>query len=75
MRSELGKTFKVKSKRSDKSFPMNSDEIVRAVASTILKNSSWKVDVHKPDVMVNVEIRDEAAYIFTKTVKGAGGYP
>lgn len=72
---EKGKTFKGKCKRSDKSFPMNSDEIVRAVASTILKNSSWKVDVHKPDVMVNVEIRDEAAYIFTKTVKGAGGYP
>lgn len=75
IKKENAKTFKVKSKRSDKSFPMNSDEIVRAVASKILKNSDYKVDVHHPDVLLNIEIRDESAYIFTKTVKGAGGYP
>ena len=70
-----GKTFKVNAKRSDKSFPLHSDEIVRAVAPIILKNTEYRVDVHKPDINVNIEIRDEAAYIFTKTVLGAGGYP
>ena len=72
---EEGRTFKVNAKRSDKQFPLHSDEIVRAVAPVILKNTPWRVDVHKPDVSVNIEIRDEAAYIFTKTFEGAGGYP
>ena len=72
---EDGSTFKVKSKRSDKRFPINSDEIVRHVAGNILRNTCLKVDVHKPDIMLNIEVRDEACYIFTKTVKGAGGYP
>ena len=72
---EEGKTFKVNARRSDKQFPLHSDEIVRAVAPIILKNTPWRVNVHKPDVAVNIEIRDEAAYIYTKTFEGAGGYP
>lgn len=75
IKKEDGQTFKIKSKRSDKRFPINSDEIVRHVAGNILNNTSLKVDVHKPDILLNIEVRDEAAYIFTKTVKGAGGYP
>lgn len=73
--NEEGKTFKVKCKRGDKKFPIISDEIVRIVASKILKNSSWKVDVHNPDVLLSIEVRDEGAYIFIKTVLGSGGYP
>ncbi|MCR4879975.1 MAG: tRNA 4-thiouridine(8) synthase ThiI [Bacilli bacterium] len=70
-----GKTFKVKCKRSDKSFPLNSDEIVRKVAPAILKTDKYKVDIHNPDILVSIEIRDEGAYIFTKSFPGAGGYP
>lgn len=72
---EEGKTFKVNAKRGDKKFPLHSDEIVRAVAPVILRNTPLRVDVHHPDISVNIEIRDEAAYIFTRTYLGAGGYP
>ena len=76
IKEEEGKTFKVKVKRSDKQFPLISDEITRIVASHILRNSpELKVDVHNPDILLSIEVRQEAAYIFTKTVEGAGGYP
>ena len=72
---EKGNTFKVKVKRSDKRFPIHSEEITRMVAPIILKNTSLKVDVHNPDILLNIEVRDEGAYIFVKTFPGAGGYP
>ena len=75
VKQENGKTFKVNAKRGDKKFPLHSDEIVRAVAPVILRNTELKVDVHNPDISVNIEIREEAAYIFTRTFPGAGGYP
>lgn len=75
VKQEEGKTFKVNARRSDKKFSLHSDEIVRAVAPVILRNTTLKVDVHNPDIPVNIEIRDEAAYIYTKTYPGAGGYP
>ena len=72
---EEGKTFKVKCKRSNKRYPLISDEIVRLVAPVILRNTDLKVDVHNPDITLSIEIRDEGAYIFTKTYPGIGGYP
>ena len=76
IREEEGNTFKVKVKRGDKSFPLISDEITRIVAGHILRNSpNLKVDVHNPDILLSIEVRQEATYIFTKTVLGAGGYP
>lgn len=72
---EEGKTFKVKVKRSNKKFPLHSEEITRIVAPIILKNTSLKVDVHNPDILLNIEVRDEGTYIFVKTFPGAGGYP
>lgn len=76
MISEINaKTFKVYTRRSNKAYKMNSDEINREIAANILRNTNFKVDVHNPDVLLSIEIRDEGAYIFTKTFKGAGGYP
>ena len=76
IKEEEGKTFKVKVKRGDKTFPLISDEITRIVAGHILRNSpNLKVDVHNPDILLSIEVRQEASYIFTKTVPGAGGYP
>lgn len=72
---EEGKTFKVKVKRSNKKFPLHSEEITRIVAPVILKNTNLKVDVHNPDILLNIEVRDEGTYIFVKTFPGAGGYP
>lgn len=73
--SNEGKTFKVYAKRANKTYPIISDNIIREVAGHILKNTSLKVDVHNPDILLTIEIRNEGAYIFTKTFKGAGGYP
>ncbi len=70
-----GKTFKVNCKRSNKSFPYISDQIVRMVAPHILKNTDLKVDVHNPDINLSIEVRQEGTYIFFKTFQGAGGYP
>ncbi|MCQ2814798.1 MAG: tRNA 4-thiouridine(8) synthase ThiI [Bacilli bacterium] len=72
---ENGSTFKVNCKRSNKRYPLVSDEIVRIVAPVILKNTNLKVDVHNPDILLSIEIRDEGAYLFTNSFPGAGGYP
>lgn len=75
IKKENGTTFKIRAKRNDKSFPYISDEINRAVASKILKNTSLKVDVHNPDILFSIEIHLEGTYFYTKTLKGMGGYP
>ena len=75
IKQKEGKTFKVTCKRSNKKFPMISDEIIRKVAPVILKNTNLKVDVHNPDIILSIEIRDEGAYIFTNSYPGLGGYP
>ena len=75
IQSEEGKTFKVKTKRVDKSYPYTSDDINRAVAAKILKNTSLKVDVHNPEILFSIEVHSEGIYLFTKTIKGMGGYP
>ncbi len=70
-----GKTFKVEAKREDKQFPMNSPQICRHMGGVILKNTEGlSVDVHNPDILVQIEVRKKA-FIFTKKVNGAGGMP
>lgn len=70
------KTFKVEAKRSDKRFPLKSPEICREVGGEVLsKFPHLKVDVHNPELTVNVEIRDFGAYIHGEPLKGAGGIP
>ena len=70
-----GKTFKIRTRRIDKSYPFISDEINRAIATQILKTTDKKVDVHNPDTLLDIEIREDGAYLFTETIKGLGGYP
>lgn len=69
------RTFKVAAKRHHKPFPYISDEINRAVATKILKNSTMKVDVHHPDLLLMIEVRQFETYIMPNKIKGAGGYP
>lgn len=71
----IGKTFKVETRRSFKQFPMISDEINRAVATVILQNTDWKVNVKEPDLRLQIEIHQDATYIMTGRWKGNGGYP
>lgn len=75
VRSAQPKTFKVESRRADKSFPVNSQEICRQAGAFVLKNSEGlRVDVHDPELLINIEIRDRA-YIYAGTEKGSGGLP
>jgi thiamine biosynthesis protein ThiI len=70
------KTFKVEAKRSDKNFPLTSPEISKTLGGEILKNyHHLKVDVHSPDVIVTVEVRDFGAYVRAGQLHGAGGMP
>lgn len=75
IKQENGKTFKVHSRRANKKYPIISDQINREVAGEILRNTDLKVDVHNPDILLSIEMREEGCYIFTKTYPGAGGYP
>ena len=70
------RTFKVETKRSDKSFPIPSLELSRQLGGLILKNiDDINVDVHNPDILLNVEIREYYTYIYTAFYEGLGGYP
>ena len=72
----IAKTFKVEAKRSDKKFPFNSPQICKELGGQILKAfHHLKVDVHKPDIVVTVEIRDKYAFVRGNNIKGAGGMP
>lgn len=73
---EDAKTFKVEAKRSDKKFPMKSPEICRELGGFILSRfHHLKVDVHNPDVIITVEVRDKYAFVRGNNIKGAGGMP
>ena len=70
------KTFKVEAKRSDKRFPLGSIEISREIGGVVLESMpKLRVDVHNPEIVVHVEIREFAAYIHAGQFKGAGGMP
>ena len=70
------RSFKVESKRSDKSFPLNSIQISQEIGGRLAEAfPQVAVDVHTPAYVVNVEVRDFAAYIHGPAVPGAGGLP
>lgn len=70
------KTFKVETKRSIKTYPHSSMEISRLVGGYLLKNiPNIKVDVKNPDILFNIELRDNKVYYFYETFKALGGYP
>lgn len=70
------KTFKVETKRADKKYPLKSPQISAEVGGALLdafKNLS--VDVKNPDLIVNVEVRESAAYVYGGRIRGRGGMP
>ena len=70
------KTFKVEARRSDKTFPMTSPELMRELGAYLLgKHNYLRVDVKNPQFKVIVEIRDYGAYIHGPKIQGEGGLP
>ena len=76
IKKENFNTFKVETKRSWKNFPIQSLDFSRMIGGLILKNTeNKKVDVHNPDLLLNIEIRKDYTYIYTNYYYGLGGYP
>lgn len=70
------KTFKVEAKRADKNFPVKSPEIGRIIGAKVLIGCKvLKVDVHKPDVLLHVDVRADRTYIYDAKIQGFGGLP
>lgn len=72
-----GNTFKIDTKRHDKSYPKNSIEMNKEIAGYVYHHTTKElsVDVHNPDILVRVEYRKDAIYIMDNMIPGAGGYP
>lgn len=72
-----GNTFKIDTKRHDKSYPKTSIEMNKEIAGYIFHHTTKElsVDVHNPDILVRVEYRKDAIYIMDNMIPGAGGYP
>ena len=70
------RSFKVESKRSDKSFPLTSIQLSQYVGGELAEAyPDCAVDVHKPELTVVLEVRDLAAYVHAQPIQGAGGMP
>lgn len=75
LKDEKGKTFKVNVKRADKTYPLDSYHLACALGDYLLDHTSLKVDVHHPEIALDVDVREEAAYLSCHDFPGAGGYP
>lgn len=76
VKNEEFETFKVETKRSDKKFPIPSLDFSKEIGGLILKNiNNIKVDVHNPDLLLHIEIRNTNTYIYINHYEGLGGYP
>ena len=68
--------FKIETNRGDKRYPLSSIEISQAVAKKVLQQvEGFKVDVHKPTLVANIDFRTEGVYIYTKAIQAMGGLP
>jgi len=69
-------SFKVSVRRVNKSFPYDSQEMNQRVSAAVLRAiPGLKVDVHRPEVELKVELREERALIYSQVEAGAGGFP
>jgi thiamine biosynthesis protein ThiI len=67
-------TFRITTKRSNKSFKLNSMRVNKKVGEALFKKG-YKVDLEKPGTEIFIEIGDKNAYLYTKKQKGLGGLP
>lgn len=68
------KSFKIEAKRGDKSFPLDSYGICREAAAPVFDSGMMKVDVHKPECVITVEVR-ERVFVYGNSHKGRRGLP
>lgn len=75
MYPEANRTFKIEARRANKRYPVNSMEINCELGEAVLEAfPGMKVDVHNPEIRLNVEIREEV-YLYSEIIPGPGGMP
>ena len=72
---DLGRSFKVETRRSDKKFPMSSHDIDCHVGGAVIDAFGMKVDVHQPSLRIGIEIHTDTVYIFAEVRPAPGGLP
>ncbi len=76
-----GGSFKIETRRADKTFPLTSPEVSRATANLVFDQlaeegqTDYTAEMHHPDAMINIEIRAEGAFVYGETIACAGGLP
>ena len=71
-----GRTFKVQTRRPNKKFPLTTPEVNHALGGFILRSfPHLTVDVHNPDITLNVEIRQEGVFLYSQVIPCLGGLP
>lgn len=68
-------SFKLETRRADKTFPLDSIAICRAIGASCVEASGRRVDVHNPDVTVRIHVTKEFAFVSAHTYQGPGGLP
>lgn len=68
-------TFRVRARRSDKTFPLISPEIDRVVGGYVFQNTGAQVELRKPQHTIGVEVRRESTYVYGKVIPAPGGLP
>jgi tRNA uracil 4-sulfurtransferase len=74
-RRTTGKTFKIDARRSDKSYPMRSQEIAASLGAEVAGLTGMKVDLSEPDEVYHVDVTRRGAIVYSKRQEGLGGLP
>ncbi len=72
---ESAGTFKVETRRADKSFPMNSMQVNQRIGGAVVAATGRKVDLGEPETVIGVEIDAKRAFVFHERLEGPGGLP
>ena len=75
LQAQGARTFKIEARRSDKQFPLTSYDIAREVGGTIHTAGILTVDVHNPDAVISIEVREKQAFIYGVEHTGRRGLP
>lgn len=71
-----GQSFKIEARRANKRFPVRSPQLAATAGAAVLQAGlGLRVDVHQPQLVIGIEVRDEAAYVFGAVTRGPGGLP
>jgi tRNA uracil 4-sulfurtransferase len=72
---ELGGTFKVETRRTDKHFPMRSHDVDCHVGGAVMDGLGLRVDVHHPKLRIGIEVHTNTVYVFAEVRPAPGGLP